>query len=96
LLGTIIGGMRRQPRRAPWTASYAIGLAGCSGAPSQNILGSYFPSWMICTFAGLGAAIIVRQLLVAAGIDKTLPAPLVVYLALATSFAFVTWLIWLD
>jgi len=51
---------------------------------------------MICTFAGLGAAIIVRQLLVAAGIDKTLPAPLVVYLALATSFAFVTWLIWLD
>jgi YtcA family len=71
-------------------------LAGCSAAPSQNILGSYFPSWMLCALAGIGATIVVRQLLVAAGLDKALPAPLVVYLALAVAFAFASWLIWLD
>jgi len=72
------------------------GIVGCSSAPSQNILGSYFPSWMICVLAGLGATIIVRQFLVVTGIDKTLPAPLVVYLALTVAFAFATWLVWLD
>jgi len=71
-------------------------LAGCAAAPSQNILGSYFPSWMICALAGGGAAIVARQLLVAVGIDKTLPVPVVVYLALAVAFAFAVWLLWLD
>jgi hypothetical protein len=77
----------------------AIGLlvlAGCSPAPSQNILGSYFPSWMICVLAGLGATIVARQLFVAAGIDKVLPAPLFVYVALTGAFAFAIWLAWLD
>jgi hypothetical protein len=73
-----------------------IALAGCSAAPSQNILGSYFPSWMVCVLAGLGAAIVVRQGLVAAGIDKVLPAPLLVYLAMTVFFAFAVWLAWLG
>jgi len=77
-------------------APSALGLAGCSAAPSQNILGSYFPSWMICALIGVGAAITTRQLLVAVGIDKTLPVPLVVYLALTAAFTFATWLLWLG
>ena len=51
---------------------------------------------MICVLAGLGATVVARQLFVWAGIDRTLPAPLVVYLALMIAFAFVTWLIWLE
>ena len=83
-------------RRAVLAAAGMIGSAGCTPAPSQTILGAYFPSWMICALAGLGAAIVVRQLLVAVGMDKFLPVPLVVYLSLATAFTFATWLIWLD
>jgi Ca2+/Na+ antiporter len=71
-------------------------MAGCSAAPSQNILGSYFPSWMICALIGLAAAIAFRQVFAVAGIDRTLPAPLLVYLALGTAAAFAVWLIWLD
>jgi len=71
-------------------------LASCSAAPSQNILGSYFPSWMLCALAGVGITIVLRQILVAAGLDKALPAPLLVYLAFTVAFAFATWLIWLD
>lgn len=71
-----------------------LGLAGCSTAPSQNILGSYFPSWMVCTLAGLAVTLVVRQVFVLTGIDKDLPAPLVVYLALVVAFAFAGWLAW--
>lgn len=74
----------------------ALGLAGCAAAPSQNILGSYFPSWMLCVFAGIGAAILVRQGLVLAGINKVLPAPLLVYIAFSVFFAFAAWLAWLN
>lgn len=71
-------------------------VTGCSPAPSQTILGSYFPSWMVCTLAGMGATLVVRQILILAGIDKTLPVPLLVYLALVIAFAFATWLAWLG
>jgi hypothetical protein len=51
---------------------------------------------MICALVGLLATVIIRQILVSVGIDRTLPAPLLVYLALAVAGAFATWLIWLD
>jgi hypothetical protein len=71
-------------------------VAGCSAAPSQSILGSYFPTWMICALIGLAVTIVVRQVFATVGIDRTLPAPLLVYLAVAIAGSFATWLIWLD
>ena len=71
-------------------------LSGCSGAPSQNILGSYFPSWMICALIGLFASILVREVLNAVGIGKSVPAPIPVYLALAVALSFAIWLTWIG
>ena len=83
----------RRPRcRAP--ASIAVCcLAGCSGSPSINIFGSYFPSWMLCAIAGLVLASLTRVAFAAAGIDKVLPVHLLVYLALSVAFAFGAWLL---
>ena len=69
------------------------GLQRCTVAEYPR---SDFPSWMLCVLAGIGAAIVVRQGLVAVGIDKVLPVPLLVYLALTVFFAFATWLVWLG
>jgi hypothetical protein len=77
------------------TAAALTLLSGCSSSPSRNILGSYFPSWMICALIGLGATLAVRAVLVRAGIDEALPMPIVVYLAFATAFSLATWLWWL-
>ncbi len=96
LLYAIYRRARRLHCRAPWAASLPLAIAGCSAAPSRSVFGSYFPSWMFCALAGLGMTIVVRQLLVAAGIEKMLPVPLVVYLSFAIAFAFATWLIWLG
>lgn len=75
--------------------SFATFLSGCSSAPSRNILGSYFPSWMICALIGMGATVAVRALLAKTGIDAVLPMPIVVYLAFATAFSLAAWLLWL-
>jgi len=67
-----------------------------SGAPSQNILGSYFPSWMICAIAGLLLSVVAHRCFALAGIDKSIPVPVLTFLAVAAFFAFAVWLIWLG
>ncbi|WP_266182022.1 YtcA family lipoprotein [Dyella humicola] len=82
----------------PRVASLAVAgglLQACSSAPSRNILGSYFPSWMVCTLVALVLTFIVRGVFVRTGIDAVLPAPLIAYLALFAAFTFAVWLIWL-
>ena len=70
-------------------------LTGCGSAPSRSILGSYFPSWMICVLIGIGLSIVVRWILVKLGMEKELPVPIVVHLAFAIAFSFAAWLLWL-
>ena len=70
-------------------------LSSCDGAPSRNILGSYFPSWMICALAGIAAAAIGRSILKATGLLEEVPAPLAVLLAIACAVTFGLWLLWL-
>lgn len=88
-------GLRGRLRQQVSTAAAITFLSGCSSAPSRNILGSYFPSWMICALIGMGATVVVRAVLAKAGIDEQLPMPIVVYLAFATAFSLATWLLWL-
>ncbi len=64
--------------------------------PSTNVLGSFFPSCMLCVIGGIVATIVVRQILVAARLDRGLPAPVLVYLAMIVLFSFGGWLTWLD
>jgi YtcA family len=70
-------------------------LAGCNGAPSRNILGSYFPSWMVCALVGIAVAAIARVILKSTGLLQELPAPFVVILAIGCAATFALWLLWL-
>ena len=58
-------------------------LGGCDGAPSRNILGSYFPSWMVCALAGIALALAARAIFKASGLLEEIPVPFVVMLAIA-------------
>jgi hypothetical protein len=44
-------------------ASACLFLIGCGRAPAINILGSFFPAWMICLTAGVILAFVVRFIL---------------------------------
>ena len=76
-------------------ACVVLVLTGCSSSPSRNILGSYFPSWMICALVGMGATVALRIVLAKLGIDAELPIPIVTYLAFATAVSLGMWLLWL-
>jgi len=61
-------------------------------SPSLDLLGSYFPAWMLCAVAGVVIAALIRQVLAVVGIGEYVIAPLLTYAGLALS---TTWLIWL-
>ena len=82
------------PRLTAWMCLPAL-VAGCDGAPSRNILGSYFPSWMVCALAGIALALVARAILKLTGLLEELPAPLVVILAFGCAVNFALWLVWL-
>ncbi len=67
-------------------------LPSCSASPSQDIMGSFFPSWLLCLGIGVVAALIVRQILSAVGIDGFVMLPLATYGAVALSVTFLVWL----
>jgi hypothetical protein len=71
-------------------------LTACNASPSRNILGSYFPTWMICALLGLVGVVILRVVLGKTGIDATLPMPVVVYLCTWLAVTLAIWLLWLG
>jgi hypothetical protein len=89
--------LRFAPAIRLWCAAAVLSaLAGCNGAPSRNILGSYFPSWMVCALAGIALALIARVIFKASGLLDQLPVPFVVMLAIACAGTFALWLLWLS
>ncbi len=73
-----------------------IALAGCSACPAQNLLGCYFPGWMVAAIAGVIAVVVLRQALVAAGVEKHLLAPPLTYLCPAVAGTLAASLAWLG
>src|SRR5271170_3291160 len=79
-----------------WSAALMLGfLGGCDGAPSRNILGSYFPSWMVCALVGIALAVLARAIFKGLGLLEEIPALFVVMLAIACAGTFAMWLVWL-
>src|SRR5258707_13158702 len=67
--------------------------AGCSRAPTFNILGSFFPAWILCGVVGILLAVVVRLFFVRIKLEDQLLAPLIlVYPCLTAFFTFTLWL----
>jgi YtcA family len=90
---------RRLLRAAVAGASFAgtLTAAGCSRAPSFNILGSYFPAWIVCGVIGILLAVAVRLFFVRINLENELLAPLIlVYPCLTAFFTFTLWLLFFS
>ena len=72
----------------------ALAVSGCSGAPTMDLFGSFFPAWMLCAAIGIVATVVVRQILAIAGINQYVIAPLLTYTGLAISATLLIWLLW--
>ena len=87
-------GRRPCAKRALWRVAIALAVSGCSRAPTMDLLGSYFPGWMLCSALGIVAAFIIRQILGVTGINDYVVAPLLTYAGLAVSATLLAWLFW--
>lgn len=66
-------------------------LTGCSRAPSVDILGSFFPAWLLCLILAVLLATFVRLMLLRIRVKVVLP--ILVYPSLAALLTFALWLI---
>ena len=89
-------GQRPRTPRGLRTLPILLVISGCSHSPTLNLLGSYFPAWMLCAVLGVVAAVIIRQLLRFYSIDEHVVAPLLTYACFAVSGALLSWLLWFS
>jgi hypothetical protein len=68
-------------------------LAGCQHAPSIDVLGSFFPAWLLCLTLAILLSTGARFLLLAVHLEEALSPPIVMYPCLAALFTFGLWLI---
>jgi len=61
-------------------------------SPTIDILGSYFPAWMLCIIIGLVLTLVSRLVLAACGIDTHLRPSALVYPCLMVVFTMAVWL----
>jgi YtcA-like protein len=62
-------------------------------SPTIDILGSYFPAWMICIVSGLTLTLVSRWIIRAYHLEPyASPAPLI-YTCLTIIYTFLTWII---
>ena len=64
-------------------------LTGCSRAPTFNILGSFFPAWLVCFVVAILLTVLARELLRR---YVEIVWPIVTYPSLTALFAFALWL----
>jgi len=84
---------KRRPTRQVMVIATCAALGGCQRVPSINVLGAFFPSWMLCAIVGIALTLIVRRVLIAAGADDGLGPRGVVYPALALALGLGTWVV---
>ncbi len=77
-------------------ATMLLSASGCARAPTFNILGSYFPAWIICGLIGILLAVMVRVFFVRIDFEKHLSPLIVVYPCLALFFTFTVWLLFFS
>ena len=90
------GGWRLRIAAVGAGCAVMLSATGCSRAPSFNILGSFFPAWLLCGVLGVLLTAVVRVLLVRADFEKELSPLIVVYPCLAAFFTFTLWLVFFS
>jgi hypothetical protein len=91
-------GSQRRTEIFPAASSSAamLLLAGCSRAPSFNILGSFFPSWILCGVIGILLTVGSRLWFVRIRLEEQLSPLILVYPCLAAFFTFTLWLLFFS
>jgi hypothetical protein len=61
---------------------------------SLNILGTFFPSWMLCALLGIAGAVAAFKTFSALRVDRWLHPALLLYPSIAMALASLIWMGW--
>lgn len=67
--------------------------SGCNHAPSIDIIGSFFPVWMLCLSIAVVLAFVVRHFLVRFNLDSQVGPVALFYPSVVILFTSLLWLI---
>jgi hypothetical protein len=67
-------------------------LIGCSRNPNVEIVGSYFPGWMLALALGVVLTLATNSLLRRQGMDRTIGHPAIIYPGMVVLFTCLLWL----
>lgn len=73
--------------------AWNLALCGCERAPSIDVLGSFFPSWIFCIVAGIALTVPTRFLLIRSQLDGEIGPGVIIYPCMAALYSFSIWLI---
>jgi hypothetical protein len=71
-------------------AAAALSLGGCTRAPSVDILGSFFPAWLLCLVIAIILTVFVQLLL--ARFRLRVAYPILFFISLTVLVTFALWL----
>ena len=77
---------------SPALTIHMLVLAGCRPGPSVDLLGSFFPAWMLALVIGIVLTLLLRQLFIWTALDPYLAPRGLVYVSLAVLVTLATWL----
>jgi hypothetical protein len=82
---------RRSPSMMSGLIFASLLLASCGRAPSFDVLGSFFPAWLVCLAAAIVFTVLARWMSLRLRIP--LAPPILIYPGLTALFAFALWFI---
>lgn len=90
-----------QTSRFEWMVAWpvlalAIFPGPCSGAPSVEVAGAYFPAWLSCALVAVLGAVLARAGMVASGLSQSMPLQLFVCMSIGLLAAAVVWIAWIG
>jgi YtcA family len=70
----------------------AVAALGCGRNPNVEIVGSYFPGWMLSLATGVVLTLLAHTLLRRQGLDRTVGPPAIIYPGMVVLFTCLLWL----
>jgi hypothetical protein len=73
-----------------------ISAMGCRLNPNVEIVGSYFPGWMISLTTGVVLTLVANTFLRRKGLDRSIGHPAILYPGMVVLFTCLLWLCFFD
>jgi hypothetical protein len=79
--------------RASFIVALVLMCSGCERAPSIDVIGSFFPVWMLCMSLGVALAFVARYVLMRYQLESEVGPLALFYPSIAILSACLLWLV---